>query len=38
VAPNTCNSHLNIQSRPGVLIFFLRPLTWWEQLTKGPQM
>lgn len=38
VAPNTCNTHLNIQPRPGVLIFFLRPLTWWEQLTKGPQM
>ena len=38
VAPNTCNRHLNIQSHPGVLIFFLRPLTWWEQFTKPPQM
>jgi hypothetical protein len=37
-APNTCNRRIRIQPRPGQLIFFLRNLTWWEQLTKGPQM
>jgi hypothetical protein len=38
VATNTCNSHLNIQPKPGQLVFFLRPLTVFEQLTKPPQM
>jgi hypothetical protein len=38
VAPNTCDTHLNIKPQPGQLIFFLRPLSWWEQLMKPPQM
>lgn len=38
VAPNTCNDHLHLQPQPGQLIFFLRPLSWWEKLTKPPQM
>jgi hypothetical protein len=37
-APNNCNRRIRVQARPGQLIFFLRNLTWWEQLTKGPQM
>jgi len=37
-APNNCNRGIRVQPRPGQLIFFLRDLTWWEQLTKGPQM
>jgi hypothetical protein len=38
IAPNSCNSRLHLQSHPGELVFFLRPLTTWEWLTKGPQM
>jgi hypothetical protein len=38
VAPDSCNERLHIQPQPGQLIFFLRPLSWWEQLTKRPQM
>jgi hypothetical protein len=38
VAPNICNSGLHIQPQPGQLVFFLRPLTWWEILVKPPQM
>ena len=38
VAPNTCNRGLRVPPRPGQLVFFLRELTWWEQLTKPPQM
>lgn len=38
IAPNTCNDHLHLQPQPGQLVFFLRPLTWWEELTKPPQM
>jgi hypothetical protein len=37
-APNTCNRWISVKPRPGQLIFFLRNLSWWEQLTKGPQM
>jgi hypothetical protein len=37
-APNTCNRRIRAEPRPGQLIFFLRSLTWWEDLTKGPQM
>lgn len=38
IAPNTCNFHLKLQPHPGELVFFLRPLSWWEKLTKPPQM
>ena len=38
VAPNACNSHLHIQPKPGQLVFFLRPFTVFEELTKPPQM
>jgi hypothetical protein len=38
VAPNRCNDHRKIKPRPGQLVFFLRPLTMWEKLTKPPQM
>jgi hypothetical protein len=38
IAPNTCNRHLGLAPHPGQLIFFLRPLTWWEELKKPPQM
>jgi hypothetical protein len=38
VAPNTCNAHLHIQPKPGQLVFFLRPFTVFEELTKPPQM
>jgi hypothetical protein len=38
VSPNRCNDHLRLQPHPGELVFFLRPLTWWERLTKRPQM
>jgi hypothetical protein len=38
VAPNSCNTHLHIQPQPGQLVFFLRPFTLFEELTKPPQM
>ena len=38
VAPNTCNTRLKIQPHPGQLVFFLRPPTMWETLTRPPQM
>jgi len=38
VAPNHCNSRVNPPLRPGTLVFFMRPLTWWEYLTQPPQM
>jgi hypothetical protein len=38
VAPNTCNPRLKLRPQPGQLIFFLRPLTLWESLSKDPQM
>jgi hypothetical protein len=38
IAPNQCNEHLHLRAQPGELIFFLRPLSWWERLTKPPQM
>jgi hypothetical protein len=38
VAPNTCNRFLRIAPQPGQLVFFLRELTAWEQLTRPPQM
>jgi len=38
VAPNNCNTHLRLEPHPGELVFFLRPLSWWEKLTKPPQM
>jgi hypothetical protein len=38
VAPNQCNPHLHSVVQPGQLIFYLRPLTFWETLTKAPRM
>jgi hypothetical protein len=38
VAPNTCNTRLKLRAQPGQLIFFLRPLTTGESLTRSPQM
>jgi hypothetical protein len=38
VSPNQCNDHLHLPPHPGELIFFLRPLTLWERITKRPQM
>ena len=38
VAPNRCNGHLHVLAEPGQLVFYLRPLTWWEKLSKPPGM
>lgn len=38
VAPNECNPRLTFAAHPGELIFFLRPLTWLEELQKPVQM
>lgn len=38
VSPNRCNLRVHVSAEPGKLIFFLRPLTWWESLSKPPRM
>jgi hypothetical protein len=38
VAENVCNPKLHVPAHPGELVFFLRPLTMWEKLKRGPQM